>query len=91
MFQAKEYTPFDYIDDILRFHKIKNADLSRATGISQIQISKIRNSKSSGLPRKTTIMSILRYVKTINPNLDLYDTLKEYEAIEKHYKEKLNV
>ena len=91
MFKAKEYTPFDYIDSILRFHKIKNADLSRATGISQIQISKIRNNKSSGLPRKTTIMSILGYVKSINPNLDLYDTLKEYEAIEKHYKEKLNV
>lgn len=91
MFEIKKYTPFDYIDDILRFHKIKNVDLSRATGISQIQISKIRNSKSSGLPRKTTIMSILRYVKVINPNLDLDDTLKEYEAIEKHYKENLNV
>lgn len=91
MFEIKKYTPFNYIDDILRFHKIKNVDLSRATGISQIQISKIRNSKSSGLPRKTTIMSILRHVKVINPNLDLDDTLKEYEAIEKHYKENLNV
>lgn len=78
-------TPFSFIDNLIEESDLKNVQISRMTGISQNQISSIRNGKGKSLPRQSTIISILNAIESVNKSFDKVQAYEEYKTIVKHY------